>query len=135
MRVTKTIREYIESEVSKRIDHKYAAEREESKRQNDLLNAFLKGAAEAAEEAYAAYCAEHFPTIEDFCELHLNDEYNRPHFYSSRTATLRDRQYINSIHSYGRRKESEVQRIVKDIVVTLELGGTRKELDEMLANL
>lgn len=135
MRVTKNIREYIEKEVRARIENRYAEEKTEAKRQNDLLMGFLEGASAAAEAAYLAYCTEHFANISDFAELNVDDEYSRPHFYNSRTATIKDKQYISSIHSWSRRMDTEVKAIVADIVVTLELGGTRKELDEMLANL
>lgn len=131
MRVTKNIREYIEAEVAKRLEAKYADEAAEAQRQETLHSAFCEGAAHAAEEAYHRYCAEHFSEVADFCDLG-NDNYSTPNFYSSRAATIRDRNVITSVHSWRRRMRDEVMRISKDIVVTLELGGTRAELEEML---
>lgn len=135
MRVTKNIREYIEKEVRIRIENRYAEEKAEAKRQKDLLSEFLEGASAAAEAAYIAYCTEHFANISEFAALDVESEYSRPHFYSSRTATIKDMHYTSSVHNWNQRLNTEVKDIVTDIVVTLELGGTRKELDEMLANL
>ena len=51
MRVTKTIREYIEKEVKIRLDPKYEAERKEAERQTKAKNEFLEGCQAAAEAA------------------------------------------------------------------------------------
>lgn len=135
MRVTKNIREYIEAEVMKRIEPKYAAEAAEAKRQDDLHSAFLEGASKAAEEAFLKYCHKNFVDIEDFCELKVDDEYGCPHFYDSRAAVIRDKCYTNNVHNWRTRMRNEATQIAKDIIVTLELGGGRAELEEMLNNI
>lgn len=135
MRVTKVIREYIETEVEKRIQPKYATEEAEAKRQDNLLSQFHEGAADAAEKAYLAYCNEHFAEISDFCELNITDNYNLPHFYCSRTATITDKCCITNVHNWRSRMRTEAKEIVKNIVVALELGGSRAELDKMLSEL
>ena len=131
MRVTKNIREYIEAEVTKRLEANYAADAAEAKHQEALHSAFCEGAAHAAEEAFYRYCEEHFFEVADFCDFN-EDNYSAPNFYSSRIATIRDRNNSTSVHNWRRRMRDEVVRISKDIVVTLELGGTRAELEEML---
>ena len=132
MRVTKNVREYIEREVEKRLLPKYEGEKVEAKAQETALNAFLNGASQAAEDAFYAYFNEHWVEIEGFCESRINDEYSRPHFYNARVATIKDKCYYSSIHCWERRLRDEAKRIVSDIIVTLELGGTRAELQQML---
>lgn len=134
MRVTKNIREYIEAEVTKRLEPKYAADADEAKRQEALQSAFCEGAAAAAKEAFYRYCEEHFYEVADFCDFN-EDDYSAPNFYSSRVASIRDRNATTSVHCWRRRLRDEVVRISKDIVVTLELGGTRAELEEMLSKI
>lgn len=135
MRVTKNVREYIEREVEKRLLPKYEAEKAEAKYQEAMLSAFLEGASKAAEDAFYAYFNEHWVEVEDFCESQLSDEYHRPHFYNARAAIIKDKCYYNSIHCWDRRLRDEAKRIVSDIIVTLELGGGRAELEEMLNNI
>ena len=135
MRVTKNVREYIEREVEKKLMPKYEAEKAEAKFQETALNAFLEGASKAAEDAYYAYFNEHWAEVEDFCESNIDNEYSRPHFYNSRAAALKDKCYYESIHCWDRRLRDESKRVVSDIIVTLELGGGRAELEEMLNNI
>jgi hypothetical protein len=135
MRVTKNVREYIEREVEKRLLPKYEAEKAEAKHQEAVLSAFLEGASQAAEDAFYAYFNEHWVEIEGFCESHLDNDYRRPTFYSSRVATIKGKEYYDNIHCWERRLRDETKRIVSDIIVTLELGGGRAELEEMLNNI
>lgn len=132
MRVTKNVREYIEREVQSRLLPKYEAEKAEAKAQEAALSAFLEGASKAAEDAFYAYFNEHWVEIEGFCESNIGDEYSRPHFYNARAAIIKDKCYYNGIHCWDRRLRDEAKRIVSDIIVTLELGGTRAELQQML---
>lgn len=130
MRVTKTIREFIEREVSTRLAPKYEAEKQEAQRQSDAMNEFHEGCAKAAEDAFNAYFEKHFPEIADFAE----DEREKCNmsFYTSRTATIRNCHYTNSVHNWNSRRRSEAQKICDEIIVNLELGGTKAELMEML---
>ena len=130
MRVTKTIREFIEREVSVRLAPKYESEKQEAKRQSDAMSEFYEGCAKAAEDAFNAYFEKHFPEIADFAE----DEREKCHisFYASRVATIRNRHYVNNIHNWDSRKRSEAKKICDEIIVELELGGTKAELMEML---
>lgn len=130
MRVTKTIREFIEREVSTRLMPKYEAEKQEAKRQTDAMDAFHNGAAEAAKAAYNAYFEKHFPEIADFAEDERKD--TSITFYYSRTATIRNRHYTGSVHNWDSRRRAEVRKTVDEIIVNLELGGTKAELMEML---
>lgn len=135
MRVTKTIREYIEKEVVKRLYPKYQAEEAEAKRQSDAHDAFLEALSKAAAEAYTKYYDEHFSEIADFCEDSRTNIWgkNLPNFYNSRAVTLRDYSCITSVHKWHTRMNDEAKNKVNDIILTLELGGTRAELESMLA--
>lgn len=130
MRVTKTIREFIEREVNTRLAPKYAVEEAEAKRQNNALDAFHEGCANAAKEAYNAYFNEHFPEIADFADDEREDCHMS--FFNSRTAVIRNKYYNTSVHSWMNRKRDEAKKTVDEIVVELELGGTKAELMEML---
>lgn len=55
MRVTKTIREFIEKEVSNRLDAKYAAEKEEANFQTKVEQEVWEAAMDAAQKAYDEY--------------------------------------------------------------------------------
>ena len=134
MRVTKTIREYIEKEVKVRVAPKFEAEKAEAKRQEALLSDFLEGASKAAETAWVSYFEEHFHEIAEFCEDTRRTQYgtNTPTFYNSRAATIRDRHYSSSVHQYQDHIRTECKRLVDEIIVELELGGTKAELMEML---
>ena len=134
MRVTKTIREYIEKEVKVRVAPKFEAEKAEAKRQETLLSNFLEGASKAAESAWTTYFEEHFHEIAEFCEdgRHTQFGTNIPTFYHGRAAIIRDRHYSGSVHQYQNHIRTECKRLVDEIIVELELGGTKAELMEML---
>ena len=137
MRVTKSIREYIEKEIRARLEPKYAEEKAEAKRQADAREAVLSGAAKAAEAAYNAYIDEHFPSIAEFADDCRKGPYggNMPSFYNNRSLQIRDMSYTTSVHNWSRRCSEECKVKSEEIIVTLELGGTKKDLDEMLRNL
>ena len=134
MRVTKTIREYIEKEVHARVEPKFEAEKLEAKRQEVALSDFLECASKAAKAAWMSYFDERFSEIADFCEDERYTEYgtNIPTFYHRGAATIKDRCYSHSIHRWYEHINEESKRIVNEIIVELELGGTKAELMAML---
>lgn len=134
MRVTKTVHNYIEKEVYARLKPKYAAEEKISKEQKSAREEFLQAAAHAAQEAYNQYFDEHFPEISSFCTDKRNsDTYAcRPNCYAGNSVSLNGERDISSVHGWNSRLSKEASAIIEDIVVTLELGGTKAELAEML---
>lgn len=134
MRVTKTIREYIEKEVKARIAPRYEEQKTEAKRQEQAMTDFIEGAAKAAQQAWTEYFETHFSEIADFCDDERKDRYgtNVPTFYNSRCVSIRNKHYSNSIHNWYSQMTAEANKIVNEIVVELELGGTKAELMEML---
>ena len=135
MRVTKNVREYIEREVEKKLMPKYEADKAQAKAQKDALSNFLEGAAKAAEDAFKIYFEAHWNEVGEFCHDNMSNDYCKPHFYNSRVAAITDEHNITSVHCWSARMREEAKHIVSDIIVTLELGGGRAELEEMLNNI
>ena len=132
MRVTKTIRDYIEKEVRARILPKYAAEEAEAKRRLAARDAFFDKCAKAAEEAFNAAFEANFHDVSDFME-DVREAVNPPvTFYNPRVAQIPDKIQRNSVYQWQSRMNAEVNKITTEIVVELELGGTKAELMAML---
>ena len=132
MRVTKTIREYIEKEVRDRIQPKYAAEEAEAKRRFVARNAFFDKCAKAAEEAFNAAFEANFHDVSDFMEDVREADHSPVSFDNLRAAQIPDRMERNSVYQWQSRMNAEVNKIAQEIVVELELGGTKAELMAML---
>ena len=134
MRVTKAVREYIEKQVRAKVEQKYEAEKNESKRIKDIKADIETRAAEAARQAAIAVFmeAKNYEDILDFDEKFVQDIYMNG---SYRVLDLKDRVYQNSVHHWSRRMHNEVEEKVQDIIVTLELGGNKADLDRMLSEL
>ena len=132
MRVTKTIREYIEREVRARIQPKYAAEEAEAKRRLAARDAFFDKCAKAAEEAFNAAFEANFHDVSDFMEDVREADHSPVSFYSNRAANIPDQLQRNSVYRWQIRMNEEANKIVEEIVVELELGGTKAELMAML---
>ena len=137
MRVTKVVREYIEKEVKARLSPAFAAEKAEADRQSKAREELLEGAAAAAKAAWTAYVEEHYPPIADFVEDCRHTKYgiNIPTFYNNSSFQLRDRQLVTSVHQWYNHLSAACKEKSEEIIITLELGGTKKDLDEMLRNL
>ena len=131
MRVTKTIREYIEKKVDEKISAKYEAEKLEAERQIKIENEILEAASEAALKVFTEAIKNAVINIE-FLEIH---EECFPTCYRSNAISIKDRHYTNSVHNWRTRKNKEVKEKVDDIVVALELGGTKIDLDKMLSEI
>lgn len=128
MRVTKTIKEYIEKKVWEKVSAKYEAEKLEAERQNKIREEILTAAAEAAEKVYKDSVINAAQGIE-FLELH---EDRFPYFFSRNCLSIKNDCYVNSVHHWATRARKEAKEVVDNIIVTLELGGTKNDLDKML---
>ena len=127
MRVTKTVKEYIEKCVREKVYKKYEAEAAEAKRQREEIDNFI----ESLENTMNEYVEKH---IKMFVEEHYYVERrSRESFVSLYNPfDIIDHQAISSVHKWRNRADAEVVEKVTDIVVTLELGGTKADLDRML---
>lgn len=130
MRVTKTVGQYIEKCVKEKVYKKYEAEEAEAKRQNDILSNFEKELVELIRKT-AKEKIDTFVEENDFIEVSdsswgVNGGYK---------LNIKNIMYENSIHRWRLRADREVHEKVTDIIVTLELGGTRADLDRMLSEI
>ena len=132
MRVTKTIRDYIEKEVRARIQPKYAAEEAEAKRRFAARNAFFDKCTKAAKEAFNAAFEANFHDVSDFMEDIRKADYSPVSFYFNRAVQISDQTQRNSVYRWQDRMNEEANKIAEEIVVELELGSTKAELMAML---
>ncbi len=127
MRVTSIMKSYIAEEVTKRIAPKY----EEKKK---LLETRL-----ALKEKF-------FDELQDGLNTALNNTINmflqeNPIFVDNRSDNWNSKIHVScslvdvprdDVTNWQKDMKKEVEAKVKEIVVTLELGGTKKDLDELL---
>ena len=133
MRVTKKVENYIREQVKAKIMPKYEAEKAESKRIIGIKNDIESRACEAAKQAAAAVFAE-AKEYGDIFELD-EDSIRKAYLSCYRPIGIKDFCYTDSVHKWDSRYAAEVNKIVDDIIVTLELGGNKADLDRMLSEL
>lgn len=130
MRVTKTVREYIEKKVAEKVYVKYEADELEAKRQYEEINNFVS----ELEDTVNEYVDKH---IKMFVEEHPYAERGAREklvcFYS--TINVADRHMNSSVHNWQKRAHAEIKEKVDDIIVTLELGGTKADLERMISEI
>lgn len=136
MRVTKVIREYIEEKVAEKLPYPETPKGVEI----DEFDNFEKKLIEEVIGKYAAYIADNFDKIRVDARWGMGDKINdilavrdcvkdricKPHltvFSVARKEYEQERKRI----------QEEREKAVKEITVSLELGGTKAELEEMLA--
>lgn len=134
MRVTKAVREYIEKQVRAKVEQKYLEEKNESNRIRDIMLDIEQRAREAAFEA-AKVILDEATQYADILE-YQTPNYGKINFWGlSDCIHLKDACYINSVHKWQSRMNNEIEEKVQDIIVILELGGNKADLDRMLSEL
>ena len=130
MRVTKKVENYIREQVKAKVMPKYEAEKAESKRILSIRNDIENRACEAAKQAAMAVFAE----VKEYDDIFELDENSIRKAYLScyRPIGIKDFCYTDSVHKWESRYAEEVNKIVDNIIVTLELGGNKADLDRML---
>ena len=133
MRVTKKVENYIREQVKAKVMPKYEAEKAESARIIDIKNDIESRASKAAKEAAMAIYAE----AKEYSELFELDEHSieRSYFNCYHPINIKDFCYTDSVHKWESRYAAEVNKIVDNIIVTLELGGNKADLDRMLSEI
>ena len=130
MRVTKTVREYIEKKVAEKVYVKYEADELEAKRQYEEINNFVS----ELEDTVNEYVDKH---IKMFVEEHPYAERGARerlvYFYNA--INVVDRHMNSSVHNWQNRARAEIKEKVDDIIVTLELGGTKADLERMISEI
>lgn len=130
MRVTKTVREYIERKVWEKVSVKYEAERLEAERQCKIKEDFLQAMQESLE---ATVRAEIEVLLSENNFLEKRDRTNYVCFYSP--LGIKDEYCINSVHKWRERARGEMRAKVDEIIVTLELGGNKADLERLLSEI
>ena len=133
MRVTKKVENYIREQVKAKVAPKYEWEKAEAKRIRDIKHDIETRAAEAAFSAAKAVYdeAKNYKDILDYDE----ESANRAYLGGYQPISVKDYCYIDSVHKWESRCTAEVNKIVDNIIVTLELGGNKADLDRMLSEL
>ena len=136
MRVTKVIREYIEEKVAERLPYPEKPKEVEI----DEFNNFEKKLVEEIIGKYTAYITENFDKIRVDARWGCGDKVDDILFVKE---CVKDRLSEPSLRIFSvARKEydkecdrikAERTKAIKEITVSLELGGTRAELEAMLA--
>lgn len=133
MRVTKKVENYIREQVKAKIMPKYEAEKAEARRVIDIKNDIENRASRAAKEAAQAIYAEAKAHGELF---ELSEEtLQRAYFSCYNAISIKNFSYINSVYKWDYRYSEEVDKAVDNIIVTLELGGSKADLDRMLSEI
>ena len=133
MRVTKKVENYIREQVKAKVMPKYEWEKKEATRIIDIKNDIESRASRAAKEAAMAIFAE----AKEYDELfELNEDSIRRAYLSCYSPiSIKNYSYTNSVHKWDSRYCEEVNKAVDNIIVTLELGGNKADLDRMLSEL
>ena len=132
MKMTKAIREFIEEQVTERA--KSDAKLIELREAADAACNRWNNALEAARKEFNAKLAELGATH----GLAYTDYYGNPadpQISSFRNADCRYLPEVKAYDEYRSQLDSKRDRAIKDIIVSMELGGTKKELMEMIAAL
>lgn len=130
MRVTKTVREYIEKQVALKFPKTEDEIRanEVSKIIDQANNEINKRIAKASKEIVLAVGAE-FGITEEMARNQVLDSYPR-YSYSGFNAPIAMKSNTARVT-----REKTITEKVNDIIVTLELGGTKTDLEKMLAEI
>ena len=132
MKMTKTIREFIEEQVTERAESN--AKLIELREAADAACNRWNNALEAARKEFDAKLAELGATY----GLAYTDYYGNPadpQISNFRNADCRYLPEVKAYDEYRAQLNSKRDRAIKDIIVSMELGGTKKELMEMIAAL
>lgn len=133
MRVTKKVENYIREQVKAKVMPKYEVEKAESKRIISLKNDIENRASDAAKQAAMAV----FNEAKQYSDIFELDESSVRNAYLScyHPISIKNYMYTNSVYKWESRYTEEVDKIVDNIIVTLELGGNKADLDRMLSEI
>lgn len=132
MKMTKTIREFIEEQVTERAESN--AKLIELREAADTASNRWNNALGVARKEFDAKLAELGATY----GLAYTDYYGNPadpQISNFRNADCRYLPEVKAYDEYRAQLNSKRDRAIKDIIVSMELGGTKKELMEMIAAL
>lgn len=131
MRVSRTVREYIEKQVNAKLESKYvpmlAEEKHRKKVRQEVMDTIINEAAVSIIANIALACADNpFLKADDNC---LENVKNKLEYPIARMILLEATTPVSQL------REREAKEIVQNIIVELELGGTKADLERMLAEI
>ena len=131
MRVTKTVKEYIEKEVEKRLLPKYEEERNEAQRRRNAKDEIVEKAIKAAETAFLTTIEEGLKKEDYATFIDFSKKY---HFSCNHSSfiSLKEEFSNEDVFRWATRLRKEKEEISKEIIVELELGGTKETLIKLL---
>ena len=132
MKMTKAIREFIEEQVTERAESN--AKLNELREAADTACNRWNNALEVARKEFDAKLAELGATH----GLAYTDYYGNPanpQISNFRNADCRYLPEVKAYNEYRAQLNNKRDRAIKDIIVSMELGSTKKELMEMIAAL
>ena len=132
MKMTKAIREFIEEQVTERAenDAKLIELREAADAACNRWNSALEAARKEFDTKLAELGATHGLAYTDYYGNHAD-----PQISNFRNADCRYLPEVKAYDEYRAQLNSKRDRAIKDIIVSMELGGTKKELMEMIETL
>ena len=132
MKMTKAIREFIEEQVTERAesDAKLIELREAADAACNRWNNALEAARKEFDAKLAELGATHGLAYTDYYGNPAN-----PQISNFRNADCRYLPEVKAYDEYKAQLNSKRDRAIKDIIVSMELGGTKAELMEMIAAL
>lgn len=134
MKMTKAIREFIEEQVTERAEGASNTRLAELREAADAACNRWNGALEAIQKEFDAKLAE----LGAAYGLAGTDYYGNPaspHVGYFKNTESRYLPEVKAYNEYKAQLERKRDRAIKDIIVSMELGGTKKELMEMIAAL
>lgn len=121
MRVTKLIREYVTEEVKKAYAPKIESVFDEYHKERDYYTDLIKIVVDEAKERIASFLPENYTSTYHDTIISHYDIWDKERYYELREAK--------------REIERERDEKIKDVLINLELGATRADLDKMLSEI
>lgn len=134
MKMTKAIREFIEEQVTERAESASNARLTELREAADAARERWNNALEAMRKEFDAKLAE----LGAAYGLAYIDYFGKPDNPKIGSFSCTDCRYLPEVKAYEEYKSqlsNKRARAIKDIIVSMELGGTKAELMEMIAKL
>lgn len=132
MRISRTVKKYIEDEVYTRLLPKYEADKAEAERRDALRDKALEEATMAGLKAVRQVIDKVMADEPDILEI--NHE-RLESFYVGGAVGCKNRFSADSCFNWEYRLRKERDSIVQNIIVELELGGTKADLERMLSEI
>jgi len=128
MRVTRVMQDYIRDEVKKRIEPKYEDAKKTSEERARILEEFWIDSRESLNAAANGFITRFLKEHPEFLD-------NRAHHERIVSLSSWGIKHADDTNTWRKRMEDEIDAKYKEIVISLELGGTKSDLDELLSNI